>query len=263
MSEPAPPANFIDSSTPIPLATAVSIGGGVEREGKKDEVDANQAKHVVQLHLDTDDAQNIHQIYMKNSSSNPSKAASEVELLPPCPLPEATAAVVTQRQRSNSTSVTGGGSHPVHTYHHSQHAHGHSLSPPLPIENVHKLVQQVSMSGKGVTSAPSGAVPSAATPAAGAVDGKESALGTAYAEILSIANVENGLDSATVEKQRARYGFNECVEKETPLIILFLQKFKGPVPYMIIAAMAVSFGLKEWSECIYTDNVTLIHIDSH
>jgi magnesium-transporting ATPase (P-type) len=69
----------------------------------------------------------------------------------------------------------------------------------------------------------------------------------AFTEAMEVADVENGLSEGVVESQRTKHGFNESIEKQTPLWLLFLQKFKGPVPYMIIIAMAVAYGLQKWS----------------
>jgi len=64
-------------------------------------------------------------------------------------------------------------------------------------------------------------------------------------EALAVTDLEHGLSDSLVQSQRDIYGWNETVEKKTPLAIVFLLKFWGATPVMIEIAMGIAFGLGE------------------
>jgi magnesium-transporting ATPase (P-type) len=150
----------------------------------------------------------------------------------------------------------------VSQYHHNDPQNDGELSPPAPILDTSRLRHHASRSAlggaaavhppaviKAVTAEGAAAAPEGKT--AGGEEGGEGempeATRKAFTEAMEVADVENGLSEGVVESQRTKHGFNESIEKQTPLWLLFLQKFKGPVPYMIIIAMAVAYGLQKWS----------------
>jgi len=67
-----------------------------------------------------------------------------------------------------------------------------------------------------------------------------------YAEVMSVLNVDTGLTSERVATLREKYGFNESVEKQKSLWMVFASKFWGATPAMIIIAMAIAFGLNHY-----------------
>lgn len=65
-------------------------------------------------------------------------------------------------------------------------------------------------------------------------------------EVLKELNVEQnqGLSSAEVEKRRANYGLNKLAEeKKRPVILVFLDQFKDPMTFILLAAAVISLVL--------------------
>jgi H+-transporting ATPase len=59
---------------------------------------------------------------------------------------------------------------------------------------------------------------------------------------------KDGLTDEVVEKNRDQYGYNEIEEKHVSPVIKFLQYFWGPIPWMIEAAVILSFIVKDWTD---------------
>lgn len=119
------------------------------------------------------------------------------------------------------------------TYHQHQDQQLADLSPPQPLSPTQIQGENESPASKKLASHPS------------SFSGEDPL--AKYEDIASIADVHKGLSQATVDSQRETYGFNETVEKETPLWLIFARKFYGLTPFMITAAMIISFALQEWT----------------
>jgi len=160
------------------------------------------------------------------------------------------------RKASNNPSIA---------FHHNDpapHPKEVDLSPPVIIRDTSRLKHEVSRSRLDLAlaqpvpaiAAPAEAAPPAAKPEKAPADVGEAtqempeATRQMFTEAMAVADVEHGLAADVVERQRAKHGFNETVEKQTPLWLLFLHKFHGPVPYMIIIAMIVAFALQKWPD---------------
>eukprot|EP00820_Chromera_velia_P012018 Cvel_22958.t1-p1 / transcript=Cvel_22958.t1 / gene=Cvel_22958 / organism=Chromera_velia_CCMP2878 / gene_product=Plasma membrane ATPase 1, putative / transcript_product=Plasma membrane ATPase 1, putative / location=Cvel_scaffold2313:8-6226(-) / protein_length=678 / sequence_SO=supercontig / SO=protein_coding / is_pseudo=false len=62
-------------------------------------------------------------------------------------------------------------------------------------------------------------------------------------------NPENrGLTDAQVEKQRAQYGYNEVVAKETAWWIVYLKRYIGSTPFILIATMILAVAVEDTDE---------------
>lgn len=59
---------------------------------------------------------------------------------------------------------------------------------------------------------------------------------------------KKGLSSKQVASLRAKYGFNEVLEKKTSFWIQFLKKFIEPIPLMIEFALILSAFIKRWED---------------
>lgn len=59
---------------------------------------------------------------------------------------------------------------------------------------------------------------------------------------------KDGLTDEVVEKNRNQYGYNEIEEKHVSPVVKFLQYFWGPIPWMIEAAVILSFIVKDWTD---------------
>ncbi len=57
-----------------------------------------------------------------------------------------------------------------------------------------------------------------------------------------------GLSDDDVTRNRDHYGFNEIEEKHESVVMKFLQYFWGPIPWMIEAAVILSFIVKDWTD---------------
>ena len=99
--------------------------------------------------------------------------------------------------------------HPPATYHHNQAAQKGGLEPPQPLSPAaHKETPREPKEHKLVHHASDADLDP-----------------SLYSALLTLINTEDGLDEATVESQRAKHGLNETVEKQKPLILVFLSKF--------------------------------------
>ncbi len=59
---------------------------------------------------------------------------------------------------------------------------------------------------------------------------------------------KDGLTDEVVERNRGQYGYNEIEEKHVSPVVKFLQYFWGPIPWMIEAAVILSFIVKDWTD---------------
>jgi len=59
-------------------------------------------------------------------------------------------------------------------------------------------------------------------------------------------NPRNGLPAAVVEERRAKYGFNEILEKKTSAWRRFIGFFMGPIAYLIEASFILSAAIGDW-----------------
>ncbi len=60
-----------------------------------------------------------------------------------------------------------------------------------------------------------------------------------------LSTTENGLSSSEAQKRLSKYGYNEIPEKKQRPIIKFLKTFYGPIPFMLIAVIVISFFLSK------------------
>jgi len=122
--------------------------------------------------------------------------------------------------RQRTMSVSRSVSIDQHDYHHNQpQPPARPLSPPQPIDAPEVEKEEEAMSDK------------------------EKATRQKYAPAISMLDVNHGLSDERVEHQRALFGFNETVEKQMSLWLVFALKFWGATPAMIIVAMVIGFAL--------------------
>jgi H+-transporting ATPase len=59
---------------------------------------------------------------------------------------------------------------------------------------------------------------------------------------------ENGLSDEEVKKSQSQFGLNEIPEKHISPVLKFLHYLWGPIPWMIEAAIILSFIVKDWTD---------------
>ena len=59
---------------------------------------------------------------------------------------------------------------------------------------------------------------------------------------------QNGLTDDEVSKKQEKFGLNEITEKHISPVIKFLHYLWGPIPWMIEAAIVLSFLVKDWTD---------------
>ena len=59
---------------------------------------------------------------------------------------------------------------------------------------------------------------------------------------------KNGLTEEDVKRNQSTFGLNEIPEKHVSPIIRFLHYLWGPIPWMIEAAIILSFIVKDWTD---------------
>jgi magnesium-transporting ATPase (P-type) len=57
---------------------------------------------------------------------------------------------------------------------------------------------------------------------------------------------KQGLTAKQVQESRLKHGFNEVLEKKKHPILLFLETFYGPVPFMLIVTAVIAGVLRQW-----------------
>ena len=61
-------------------------------------------------------------------------------------------------------------------------------------------------------------------------------------------NPQNGLNASEIEKRIEMYGYNEITEHHESMLIKILQKFWGPIPWMIEIAAILSACIAHWDD---------------
>ncbi|KAH8669002.1 plasma-membrane proton-efflux P-type ATPase [Xylariales sp. PMI_506] len=59
-------------------------------------------------------------------------------------------------------------------------------------------------------------------------------------------HIDQGLDSAEIERRRKKSGWNELVTEKENLFVKFIGFFRGPILYVMEAAAVLAFGLQDW-----------------
>jgi Ca2+-transporting ATPase len=69
-----------------------------------------------------------------------------------------------------------------------------------------------------------------------------------------------GLPSSVVEDRRLEFGFNQLIPKKgIPICLRFLLQFQQPLIYILLAATAVTFLLKEWADAFVIFGVVIVN----
>ncbi|MGC9120960.1 MAG: cation-transporting P-type ATPase, partial [Sulfurihydrogenibium sp.] len=59
-----------------------------------------------------------------------------------------------------------------------------------------------------------------------------------------------GLTEEQAKENIKKYGFNEIKEKSVPIFVLFLQKFWGPIPWLLEFTGILTFLLKKYPDTV-------------
>jgi H+-transporting ATPase len=90
---------------------------------------------------------------------------------------------------------------------------------------------------------------------------KKKAESTSVNELISNfeTNPKTGLSNSEVENRIDKYGYNEINEKKESILITILQKFWGPIPWMIEIAAVLSACIAHWDDFIIITFLLLLN----
>jgi H+-transporting ATPase len=75
----------------------------------------------------------------------------------------------------------------------------------------------------------------------------------------ALSTSREGISASEAQKRIQQYGYNEIPEKKKNPILEFLQYFKGPIPYMIEAAVIISAVTQKWEDFAFILALLLIN----
>jgi H+-transporting ATPase len=90
---------------------------------------------------------------------------------------------------------------------------------------------------------------------------KKKAENTSIDELISEfeTNPKTGLTNSEVENRVNEYGYNEITEKKESILLTILQKFWGPIPWMIEIAAILSVCIAHWDDFIIITFLLLLN----
>ncbi len=92
--------------------------------------------------------------------------------------------------------------------------------------------------------------------AIGTDDAKKESVDDVYQ---ALSTSRKGLSASEAKNRLSQYGYNELAEEKKNPILDFLQYFRGPIPYMIEAAVIISAVTQKWEDFAFILTLLLIN----